>query len=300
MFKTLTAYQLTLPTAVLLKRLPEALATKPFTRCLDTLPRSRGFVSPIEGGAELIYTANGGTLFCLRTDTKNVPASAVRERVEEARAAAFNAGEEFSPVDERVCREKITEGFLPGIPPSTRLTYAYIDAQLDMLLLGATGDNADEFVTMLGAALGGTAPLAFLSIADDPCIHYTSWAKDAAPLDGQFMLGTQWTLKHPGTDVGCGIINLKHEEVDSPEMLALIEGGREVCAITLDRQDIAFRLTSTLGLRNIVIKGEDDEVSTSMADQFARFVPDLRTALNDIGPILGGWTKQEVLDLKEE
>jgi DNA recombination-dependent growth factor C len=189
--------------------------------------------------------------------------------------------------------------FLPGIPPSTRLTYGYIDSQLGMLMLGATSEAADEFVTEFGKALGGAPPLVFLSIADDPCIHYTAWAKDVSILDGIADLGTQWTLKHPGTDNGCGIINLKHEEVCSDEMLALIEGGRQICAITLVTRGISLRLTSTLGLRNITLD-DDDEVTSELHDQFARFVPVLRDALDTLGPLLGGWTKQEVLDLKEE
>lgn len=71
MFRGLTVYQLTQATDAVLKRLDTALASKPFTPCGDKVQRSTGFVKPLGDDSEVIsYSANGGTLFCLRTDEK--------------------------------------------------------------------------------------------------------------------------------------------------------------------------------------------------------------------------------------
>lgn len=305
MFKSLTPYQITLPAHVLLERLPKALDSKPFAKCLDKQPRSRGFVPPL-GSGEITYSANGGTLFCLRTDEKSVPASAVKELVNDRRAKVEEDGGEFSKVDERVAKEEIAESFLPGIPPATSLAYGYIDKELSMLFLSCTGDAADEFTKFLGEALGGNVPLKLLGIKDDPCDKFTAWVRDTELLGDAFELGTQGALKHEGGEGGCGIMNIKHEDFESEEMLSLIEAGRQVCSIALIHEDMQFRLTSLLGFRNIrladdvIADAADDDGRVARADEFAGFVTAMREVVRAVEPLLGGWPVQEVLDLQEE
>ena len=82
MFKSLTIYQLTQATDAILKRLPAALESLPFAECTDHQVKSRGFVPPL-GFGEITYSANGGTLFRLRTDVKELPAGAIKLMVQE-------------------------------------------------------------------------------------------------------------------------------------------------------------------------------------------------------------------------
>jgi len=292
MFKSLTVYQLTVPGVTLSLCLAGKLEGKPFVHCPPSFPMSRGWVPPIEGGEEMLYSVHGASLFCLRTDTKIVPASAVREALELKRVAAERAGETFTSTDERLYKEAITEGFLPGIPPTTKLTYAYIDNILGLLFLGANGAAADEFVTLMKATLNAPVPAVLLGISADPCTYYTRWAMEPALPPYNFKLGTRWSLQN--LEEEGGIINLQNEEVDSPEMRALIKDGRQVCSITLRNDDIEFRLTSQLGLRNI--KVQDSDSKRSMADEFAYFVTCMRNAMGDLDPVLGGWVKQEMID----
>lgn len=305
MFKSLTVYQITLPARTLLKRLPAALESKPFAPPLPKQPMSRGFI-PALGHGEITYGANGGTLFCLRRDEKSVPASAVKQGVEDRRAKVELDGGEWSAVDARVAKEEITESFLPGIPPATSYTYAYIDVTLGMLFLGATGDAADEFTKYLGEALGGAAPLKLLGITDEPCDKYTAWVQDTDLLGEAFKLGDQGALKHAGTEGGCGLMNIKHEDFESPEMLSLIEAGRQVCSIALVHEQMQFRLTSELGFRNIKLSDDvradaaDDDGEVTRPEEFAAFVPAMRAVIGDLDPLLGGWPQQEILDLEED
>jgi recombination associated protein RdgC len=304
-FKSLTIYQITLPTRVLLERLPIALEKHKFQKCLKKQPRSRGYVPPLGHGEEITYGANGGTLFCLRTDEKTVPSSAVKELLQERRAKVEKEDKEFSKVDERVAKEAIIEGFLPGIPPATSLTYAYVDSVQGLFYLGASGDAADEFTKFLGDAMGGTAPLKLLGIKDDPCDKFTAWVQNTALLGDDFELGTQGALKHEGTEGGVGIMNIRHEDFGSPELLSLIEAGRKVCSISLVHEDMEFRLTSSLGIRNIRLGAEvlaeaaDDDGKIERPEEFASFVPAMRAVMGALDPLFGGWPKQEILDLQD-
>ena len=47
--------------------------------------------------------------------------------------------------------------------------------------------------------------------------------------------------------------------MNCPEILSLIEAGREVCSVSLVHEDMDFRLTSSLGIRSISL-GEDLKV----------------------------------------
>jgi DNA recombination-dependent growth factor C len=113
-------------------------------------------------------------------------------------------------------------------------------------------------------------------------------------------------MKHPGTEGGCGIINLKHEDFEAEEMISLIDAGRQVCSLSLVHEDMAFRLTSTLGIRNIKLSDDvmaesydEDEGAVTRPNEFAAFVPAMRAVIQALDPLLGGWPHQEVLDLKE-
>ena len=57
-----------------------------------------------EDTATITWSTNGGTLFCLRTDEKKIPASAVRERVEAIRKQKEADGAEFNKTDERIAK----------------------------------------------------------------------------------------------------------------------------------------------------------------------------------------------------
>ena len=115
MFKSLTIYQLTQATDAILKRLPAALESLPFAECTDHQVKSRGFVPPL-GFGEITYSANGGTLFRLRTDVKELPAGAIKLMVQEQ--IADRAGDDsFDPdnkTDVRLLKDEITQKLLPG------------------------------------------------------------------------------------------------------------------------------------------------------------------------------------------
>lgn len=308
MFRSLTVYQLTMATADVLKRLDDALNTRLFSPPLDRQARAAGFVKPLGPDSEVItYQANGGVLFCLRVDEKEVPASYVKEKVAERRKKKLDAEEEFSKTDERLAKEEITEDLLPGIPPKKTLTFAYIDTQLHMLFVGATADSADEFTEELGKAFNASAPVKLLGIEAEPCDKFTDWVKDPELLGEKFTIGHQGDLKHAGTEGGCGIINAKKEDLDSDDFRSLIEAGRQVCSLSLEHEVLSLRLTSKLGIRNIVL-GDDTAAETYDPDadavtlpyQFAAFVPAMREVMTDLEPLLGGWPHQEVLDLHDQ
>ena len=301
MFKSLTIYQLTQATDAVLKRLPAALESLPFAECTDHQAKARGFVPPL-GSGEITYGANGGTLFRLRTDVKELPAGAIKLMVQEQ--IADRAGDDsFDPdnkTDVRLLKDEITQKLLPGCVAAPSWTYAYIDRPLGMMFVGASELGADEFVEAFKAAFKAL-PLTLLGIEREPCDIFTEWLKAPDTLGDTFQLGHDCSLKH-AKEGGTAVINIKQDDLDSDEMGAMLEAGKQCCRISLEHKDMSFAITARLGLRAIHLSDEaaaDIDAEDITASEFAVFVDCLRGVLTDLEPLLGGWPKQEVLDLED-
>lgn len=310
MFRSLTIYQLTIPAADFLERLPDALQSRLFKPCGEKVQKSEGWVPALGGDStDLIYTANGGTLMRLRTDYKEVPGSWIKEQVTDARRRNEAAGKEFTKTDEQLAREAAVDSALPDTRPSISHAFAYLDHELSMLFVARTGEAADEFTSALGISLAGAPPLSLLGheYDPDPCITFTKWVQDTSLLGEKFEVGRKGDIKHAGQEGGCGMINIKQEDLDSEEIVHLLEAGRQVCSVALEHEKFSFRLRADLGFRNIELskqmkaEGFDEESGgVSLANQFASFVYAMRYVINDLEPLLGGWPKQEMLDLRDQ
>lgn len=305
MFRSLTIYQLTQATPAVLRKIQAMLSdpSNSFTPCTGTMEKSHGFVPPLEEGSDMLYSANGAELFRLRIDEKSIPASAIRDVVNERRDSST---EEWSKTMERIAKDEAKAAFLPHMPAGSTYVSAYIDTTLNMLFVAASEASADEFTAIISKALGGT-PFKLLDINADPCDHYTRWVRDPEALGDHFELGHQGALKQPHREGGCGNINAKNEDFDSEEFLSLLDAGREVCSIALEHVDLEFRLTSKIGMRNVnlteqsasrtVPEGSDEPTRPA---EFAEYVLCVRRVMNDLEPLMGGWPKQEMLDLHDE
>lgn len=304
MFKTLTVYQLTQATDAVLKRLDAALESKPFTECGDKVTKSRGFVRPLgEDSGVISYEANGGTLFCLRTDEKAIPAAAVKLRVA---ARIRDMGDDFDPdnkTDARLLKEEITDALLPDATPAPSWTFAYIDRPLGMLFVGSSEAGADEFVEAFKDAFKAI-PFQLLGITEDPCTIFTEWLRNPSELGESFTLGDSCSLKH-AKEGGTANIQIQHDDLASDEIKEMLDAGKECCRISLVHEDMSFAITAKLGIRSIQLSDDvkadidDDPHSSVRSSEFAAFVPVMRGVMDSLGSLLGGWPKQEVLDLED-
>jgi len=300
-FDKATIYQLTQATGAVLKRLTAALPESQFHECPKKQLRSVGFVPPLEGDStELTYETNGGVLFCLRTDEKALPSRYIKAQVGAVVAKHVAAGEELTTVDIRLVKEELIEKLLPGIPPEPRHTFAYIDKTLGMMFVDASDVAADAFMDALKDALNGM-PFILLGIEDEPCDKFTAWLRDPKSLGDDLELGDNCSLKH-AKEGGTAIINIQHEELQSDEMDAMLDAGKQCCRIGLAHKDATFAITAKLGIRRLTLsedrKAAIGEEGSDIPAEFAVIVDTVRHILGALAPLLGGWPKQELLDLE--
>jgi recombination associated protein RdgC len=298
-FKTLTMYQLTQATGAVLKNMATGMQNHPFVECPPTSHRSSGFVPPL-GAGEITYETEGAVLFCLRTDEKTVPASYIQHAIEEYVKAN---DKEMSPVDIRVLKQELIDQALPHQVPAIRYTFGYIDKKLAMLFLcEADKDALDRYMDNIKKALGGT-PFQHLGIKDEPCDFFTNWLKVPATLPPELKLGDSCSLKHP-KDGGTSVINWKCDDMESPEMKAMLDAGKQCCRISLKHDDADFAITANLGIRRLELSPDQliniDNDGNDIPALFATTVKVVRGILSVLEDSLGGWPKQELLDLGDE
>ena len=304
MFRNLTIYQTTVAPQELLTRLPEALAAKQFVGIGEHDQVAKGWVPPV--GRDFVYGANGGHWFRLRTDTKVVPASWLRDALAARRARATFEENEFTKTDEQIYRDDLVAQVLPHIPPEIAYSNAYLDPELGMLFVDRVGDDADALISQLGVALGGKAPLKLLEASEDPCNAFTAWLREPDLLNDHFDLGESCDFKHAGESGGCGIINVKRETIDSEELVALLDAGRQVCAIAVEHGNGKFRLRADVGIRSLELAEhiEAEAFDPDVGDvtepyRFAALVPAVREIMHDLTVVLGEWPEQLYLDLTD-
>jgi recombination associated protein RdgC len=307
MFRSLTIYQLTQAIDAIHRKLEPGLAGRPFKACPEKQAASRGFVKPLGDDSEVIvYESTGAVLFCLRTDEKVVPPAALRLLVDErVKALAQDSDGEPSKTDVRLIKEEVEESLLPSTIPTPRWTFAYLDRFLGLLFVGATDDAADAFMEELGKAIDGR-PFALLGLKDrDPSDIYTEWLSDPKRLCDAFELGNACSLKHP-KEGGTAVINISHEDLESEDLHALLDAGKQCCRIALQHEAMSFAITAKLGLRSMTLGqgfqeelAEQEDPTQRSASEFALYVRAVREVLKDLEPLLGGWPQQELLDLED-
>ena len=310
MFKGLTIYQLTQDVAAVEERLTDALGEKNygFTPCKAKDPKSSGFVEPLGPSSEgLTFETDNAVLFCVRTDEKAVPPAAVKNRVNEIVKQKEDDGEAVNKTDLRLIKEDVVEKLLPGAVAAPKWTYAYLDKSLAMLFVGASDDDSDAFIEWLKKPLGGV-PFILLGLSEvDPCAKFTEWMRDPGEHLGEsFNLGNACSLKH-AKEGGTAVLNINHEDLEAEDLAALLEAGKQCCRVALEHEALHFAITAKLGLRRVTfsdevkqqLKEDDDGVPTTQrANEFAKTVAGVRTVLADLEKLLGGWPKQETLDLR--
>lgn len=231
-----------------------------------------------------------------------MPSKFVKQEVDASVAKREAAGEEISPVDRQLIKDKVVQGLLPGIPPEPSRTYAYIDKTQGMLFVNASEAGADEFMDVLKTALKGI-PFKLLGVQDDPCIHFTTWLRDDESLGDFLELGDSCSLNH-AQEGGTAIIQIQHDDLRSDEMKSMLDAGKQCCRIALVNEDATFAVTAKLGIRKLALAGErKEEIEEDGGDiptELAVISRIVRFIMAELGPLLGGWPKQELLDLGDE
>ena len=275
-FKNLRAYRLTTPFDLSPEQLGEQLAGRAFQPCAKSQALSLGWVPPLgEESGELVHAAGGRLLLKLKREEKLLPATVVREQLEE-KIAEIESGQARKVYrKERLSlKDEIIQDCLPRAFTRSTGVHAYIDPAANWIFVdAASGARAEELLNLLRECIG-SFPVLLPQVNNAPTATMTGWLAHRN-LPGDFALGEECELREPGEDGGvvrCRGVDLLSEEVETH-----LHAGKQVTRLALGWDErLQLLLAEDLCLRRIKfadeLMKENEEIPE--VDQAARIDAD--------------------------
>ncbi|MGX5201070.1 recombination-associated protein RdgC [Aliikangiella sp. IMCC44632] len=268
-FRNLYLYRLTTPFELSPEVLSERLAEKRFAPCARQAEESVGWVSPIHRSREyLVHAAAGCILICMRREQKVIPASAVKEELEErVHTIQEEFGRKVYSKEKQSLKEDILSKMLPqAFVRSSHIT-AYIDTKRGYLVLNAGSDTiADTFLELLVETIGSIGAVRLVS-EENPAIILNGWLENGMP-EGWELSG-EYEFKDPKDE---RVAKFKDNESENNVIGDLLEDGYWVNKlgfrykgqfkgiITPDLQIKSVKFMDELLAENEDVDGEDELV----------------------------------------
>ena len=175
----------------------EKLEAQRFKPCARTADKTIGWVSPIHRNKDyLIHAAGGCILFCMRKEQKMIPASAIKEALEEKiTAMQDDLGRKIYSKEKQTIKEDIVSIMLPNAFPRSSHIKAYIDTKNRLLIIDATSPaQVDEFYELLLESIGSFGAMQFIA-DENPGSIMNQWIFNGTPQD--WLLSGEYLLKEP-------------------------------------------------------------------------------------------------------
>lgn len=294
-FKNIHLYQFDGQFALTGKQLNDALEGRKARPCGQLELAVEGWVQPLGvDGQMYVHEIDRRMMVCLRREEKVVPASLVREMVDQKvseteKATGYSVGRK----ERADIKDQLMQELLPRALIKASHTFAYIDAKDGWLVVNASSaKRSSELVSMLQKTivnLNVTMPQTNLS----PESAMTHWLLNEESLPEGFGIEDEVEFRSAGNPVS--IIRCKHVDLGSSEILAHISAGKRAYRMAMNwHEKLSFVLCDDMSIKRIRFDFEaldqddtgGDEVAQFDADfslmtgEFSEFIPSILSALN--------------------
>jgi recombination associated protein RdgC len=250
-FKNLRAYRLTSPFDLSPEQLGDQLKPCSFKPCAKSQALSVGWVPPLgEDSEELVHAAGGRFLVKMKREEKLLPATVVREQLEE-RVADIQAaqGRKVYRKERLSLKDEIVQDCLPRAFSRSSHVYAYIDTRANWVLVdAASAARAEELLNLMRECIG-SFPVLLPQVNNAPASTMTGWLVHRS-LPEDVVLGEECELREPGEEGGvvrCRGVDLLSEEVETH-----LHAGKQVSRLSLAWEDrLTLVLAEDLVLRRL-------------------------------------------------
>lgn len=250
-FKNLLIYRFSSPFSLDLETLESQLEEQAFTPCGKRDTSKYGWVSPMGEHSELLsHSANGKTLLCTRREEKIIPASVIRERVEE-KAAEIEAREDRKVFrkEKESLKEEVMFDCLPQAFTRSSKTYAYIDPKNGWFIVDASSaKKAEDLCSLLRDSLG-SLPVIPVQSSESPSVIMTSWLRgEDAPAKLDIL--DECEMREPGEDGS--IIRCKRQDLFGDEVGSHLDNGKLVHKLAVDwNEQLKLLLNDDLSVKRL-------------------------------------------------
>lgn len=271
-FKNLRLYRLTDGFKYTPEQLNEALAKFEHKPCGNLDPVTYGWTSPLgNNGSEFVHAANGYIMVCAKSQEKVLPASVVKEALDE-KVAEISAREErfVGRAEKQDLKEEIIFSLMPKALVKSSYDFAYIDTQNQHIVVNtSSAKRAEELLSALREALGSLKVVP-LTPMNAPREVLTGWLTgDEIPEDIE--VGEECELS--SLDEGRSI-KFKHQDLWIEEVNRHIESGLQVATLAVSWKDsIECVIDEQFCFKRVKYGNEitdktDDHNSDSAAEKF--------------------------------
>ncbi len=287
-FRNLQIYQLTDTFTLSAEELHETFQENAFKPCQGLDKHRIGWTTPLgKHGEQLVHSTNGCLMVCMRREDRILPASVVRDAIEEkvdeieAKESRTVGRKEKSDI-----KEEVIVDLLPRAFTKSNRSYAYIDPKNNWVILNcATSNKAEEMLTLIRDSLGSfkVRPLA---VNNAPSAIMTDWIKNEAPADVE--VTDECELKEPVENGG--VIRIRGVDLGSDEVQQHLNSGKIASKLAIEwQQRLSCVLVEDLSIKRLKFMdlvmeeagdtAADDEVMRFDADfalmslELSRFIP---------------------------
>jgi len=294
-FKNIHFYQFESPFKMSGEQLHETLLTRKARRCGHMEMDTQGWCSPLGQGSEtMVFQSGANLMICLRREDKVLPASLVREQVEEqALAIEAEAGRPVGRKERRDLKDLVLQQLMPKAMVRSSQTFACILPESGWLIVNAASPKkSEELIETLRKTLG-TLNVVLPSTSESPEGAMTRWLLNESALPHGFTLEDACEMQ-AATETA-GVIRCNKVDINREEVRAHVSSGYRVRRLALNWQErLSFMLYEDLSVRRMRFDsavlddadGGDDEASrfdadfTIMSSELTEFIPVLLAALN--------------------
>ena len=255
-FKNIRAYRLTSSFDLSPEQLAEQLVQRAFQPCAKSQALSLGWVPPLgEETQELTHAAGGRVLLKLKREEKLLPATVVREQLEEKVAAIeSDQGRKVYRKERLTLKDEIVQDCLPRAFSRSSAVFAYIDPKANWIFVdAASAGRAEELLNLLRECIG-SFPVILPQVNNAPGATMTGWLAHRS-LPDDFALGEECELREPGEEGGvvrCRGVDLLSEEVETH-----LNAGKQVARVSLAWDErLSLVLAEDLCLRRLKFADE--------------------------------------------
>jgi recombination associated protein RdgC len=284
-FKNVIVYRIEPGWSQTLTEAEEGLGRVRFVPCSPSQEKSAGWVEPRgQEHGPLAESVGGQWLFDYMIESKTLPASVVRRKVDE-RCAQIEAatGRKPGKKEKRDLKEDITQQLLPLAFTRHARVAVWIDPAARRLVVNSTNAaRADEVVTSLVKSLDGFAVTA-LNTQMEPATAMSGWLASQEPPAG-FSIDRECELK--ASDESKAVVRYAKHPLDIEEVRQHIADGKRPTRLALTWEGrVSFELTDTMQVRKIVfLEGTAEGAAGSKKED--NFDADAAIATGELGQLV--------------